>query len=292
MPKPPEIDGFEDIKFITNYFLMGCVPPTYVVVDFSKEPLADVAMLICTFDWSDIAQEAFQPGGQRNRRSGRHGRKGPPAFGSLDPNEVVGAKIRAKVNPTDFMKHSPLRRIFPVWNAYEGVAFTAAVAEGFTDVGFESLWGMINVSPNHCREFARFSRQKTEEDGPQTVAAAGPPLNSFNCETIDFVNGFVTFPSGAQYFGGSWAVTVSATLWVPPTANPPVKGRLAIGTSALNIKDESGLYDLDVGDTITLNIGTGMESGETALWGLTDRESHIMVMQASAVGYKLAPIFQ
>lgn len=103
MPRPPNFDGFDDIKFITNYFLMGCSTPAYLVVDFSKEPLWDVALLICSFDVTDIAQSVLEPGGQRHRRSGRHGRKSGRRRASLDPNEFVGAKIRAKINPIDVM---------------------------------------------------------------------------------------------------------------------------------------------------------------------------------------------
>jgi hypothetical protein len=294
LPRAPRLDGYFDLRYITNYFVAGCVPPTYAVVDFSKEPLTDVAMLICTFDWQDIAQEVIQPGGRRAEKPGRHGRKGPkPVFG-LDINEKIGAKIRAKVNPIDVMKHSPLRRIFPIWNAYEGVSFTAAVAEGFTDVGFETLWGLINIDPNHCREFPRVQRHR-EDPNPwdgQTIAAVGPPLNTFNMPILDSANQFLTVPTGVNCMQYSYELAVTVKIYVPYTVTPPWRGRLAIGRGATEPVWVSGELEGVEGDIISADVYGSGQADEWLYWGLTNRESHCQIFDAKAVAFANLPIFQ
>lgn len=292
MPRPPDFDGFEDIRFITNYFLMGCGVPRYLVVDFSKEPLWDVALLICTFDVSDIAQEVLQPGGARNRRSGRHGRKSGRITASLDPNEFVGAKIRAKINPLDVLQHSPLRRIFPLLNAYEGVAFTAAVADGITDVGFETLWGILNVLPGACREFARFTRHYDSGDPYQLVGGVGPPVEAINLPQIDFVNKFATTERAATCFEGNWNLAFEAALYSLPTNPTGAYITLAIHNLATGEIVQTGDVTLGPGDTTHLTIGHEAKSGEFLEWGVGDRNGFFAVIASSALGYVQAPIFQ
>lgn len=71
----PSVDGMSELSFITNYFFQGCALPPWGMIELSREPLQDVALLYLGLDMFDIVQALLGPKGQRGRRAGRHGRK-------------------------------------------------------------------------------------------------------------------------------------------------------------------------------------------------------------------------
>lgn len=287
MPTPPSIDGLEDIHFITNYFLMGCSPPSYLVVDFSQAPLTDVALLFVSFDYQDIAQAWLNPSGQRNRRSGRHGRKRLPFGGQFpDINDMVGTKLHCQ-DLVRGIRMTPLRYIFPILNIYEGISFFAAVADGITDVGFDTLWGVLRVDPNHCRQFKRLSKAT---DGSVLVGGAGQHFRPFAMNVTEFNNGFF---DGA--FGTSTDVkyTIALRATLIGAGNPGVyaTGTVVLADAVGNIFDESGEYSLLDGDTFSVNLSATLVADQQVFWQIKGPVSFVRVF-AEAIAYGLADIFQ
>lgn len=159
MPRPPSYDGLAEIKFITNYSLMGCAPDLMLLVEFSQAPAADLALLFLELDWFDIAQGVFQPKGNRGRRPGRHGRKKRTGGGFPDPNEFVARGVRAHVNPYDALDFGPVRKAWALFDIYERFNFTMAAIDGVIDVGYETLWGIMEADKDFCPDFPAMSRQ-------------------------------------------------------------------------------------------------------------------------------------
>lgn len=287
MPKPPNFDGLTDLKFITNYALLGCVPPQHLIVEFSQEPLLDLALLFLEPDIEDIAQAVLQPGGGRKRRPGRHGRKSGRSSGFPDPSDMIGAKVRGVVNPYDALNFGPIRRVWRVYDVYEGINFTAAVLDGITDVGFDTLWGVFDVSPGHCREFARLGKH---DDDIQIVAGAGPPLSTFGCSSIDFNVDFQTGPFGARCPDYEYQLAIRAVIrGRPGTGN--IQGKLALGTDGNTILAESSPYEIEPGEVVTREVSITMPANEWIYWGISDRSSGVDILRSDVLAFRNVDVF-
>ena len=226
MPRPPDFDGLTDLKFITNYALMGCAPPFWAIVEFSKEPLEDVVMLALGIDFEDIAQGVLDPAGGRDRRPGWHGRKsgrdggggakdGKTRIFFPDPNDMIAQRLRPIGNPYNALNIGPLRRAFRINDFVEGIAFRAAVLEGFTNVGFETLWGILSLDRNHCREFYRLGRV---QDYYGTGGGLTLPFDPMNINKLEMNNGFFEGQFGTATNRGPFNIAVEAEI---RSAAPP-----------------------------------------------------------------------
>lgn len=268
MPKPPQFDGFFDLKFITNYLLAGCEAPFDLIVDFSQEPLKDVALLFLEPDISDIVQGIFQPRNERHRKSARHGKKRARSRGIPDPNDLIANKIRGRINPYDALNFGPLRKVFRLWNVYEGINFTAAVADGITDVGFETLWGIINVNADKCYDFPRISRRQSSY---QIAGGAGPYFQTSGMGVLEFNRGFQDQAFLTRCPSSPYQIGVSATI-VGRDEFEPVHGRLALAHSGSDVVAESGRFSLDYGEALHIDISYAAEQNELISWGFSDRD--------------------
>lgn len=177
MVRPPAIDDLQKVNFITNYFMQGCVPPFWLFIECAQEPAREMLCLLLGLDMQDIVQAMFEPKGQRHRRQGRHGRKRKGKFGFPDISDMVGEKIRSHVNPHNALDFGPFRKLFKVVNVYEGWAFSTAVVEGMTDVGFEGILGVISADPDSCPNFGFFW---SKVDGDEILLAIQQPWAPLN----------------------------------------------------------------------------------------------------------------
>lgn len=259
MPRPPKLDELTELSFITNYFMQGCAPPFWLFVELSKEPVGDLALLILGIDGFDIAQAIFGPKGSRNRSSGRHGRKSRRHRLNFDPNDFVGGKVRGVVNPYDALDFGPLRKAFRIYNVYEGFNFSAALVEGLTDVGFETLWGVITVNDKNCSTLPYLTRQR--ESGDAMVGVA-PWSTAFNVSQKLNENLFQSID------GTSWNChvsdyTVGAAATVYAASGAGLRDfRLTIRSLQSGVLAESSWVSMDQGDSIRLSVEAEVPAGE------------------------------
>lgn len=281
MPRPPGYDPLNELKFITNYLLAGCEPPYDLFVEFSQAPAKDLAMLILLPDLVDLGQAVFEPSKGRRRRPARHGRKRPHIPGIPDTSDILGQKVRGWVNPHDALNFGATRAAFRIWNAYEGVAFSAAILDGLVDIGYETLWGVLSVDPDHCTNFPRLSRQRNTGF---LVGGAGPPIWPVPLDILDFATGFFGANTGAVQFEGTASVTLSLTLMNAGTLDN-VRGQAALGVIGGGVRAESREVYLGPGEIADVEVNAEFDAGENFEWGVSSRTNNPVVIRGSVLAY-------
>lgn len=259
MPKPPSFDDLSEISFITNYFIQGCFPPYYLVAEFSKEPIKDLILLMILPDMEDIVKAWLRPRMGRQRTPRRHGRKRPGRGLTLDPNELVGGRFRARYPEWEGIKLPGSKALFMISDVVDRFNWTFALIEGFTDVGFETLWGILSAHPEHCPNFSGFSRQST---GFQDWLGAfgGTPLIGMN--QLDYAQNWPA--NGPVYFthtGSDWTLAAKATVFA--TAGEFANNlSMRIFDVQGNEKARGHTINLEEGDSGSLAVEYEAQSGE------------------------------
>ena len=284
MPRPPGLNPFQEINFITNYYLIGCTPDFWLFVEFAKEPAQDLLMLLLLPDLQDIGQEIFDPKKGRRRRPGRHGRKSRRRIGFPDTSSMIGQKVRGTINPANVVKYTPLRYVFPVVNIIEGVTFTAAVIEGVSSTLYSGHLGNISVDRNECKELDRIRRY---DETPQTQGGSGPPLDPIILRKLDFVRNFQSNNSFIRH--ATKPYTVAFSMLVTPTQDlQNMHATIALGDGGTNVKYTGDNFTFQFGDVRRMTVSGDYEAGETCNFGFGDRFGFYRVLSAEILAYTTA----
>lgn len=281
MPKPPEFDFFTDMKFITNYILAGCDPPFDLLVEFSQEPAEDLLMLFLMPDLVDIGQAIFEPKGGRRRKPARHGRKRRRGKGMPDPSDMIGQRIRAVVNPHDVVTFGPLVKAFRIWNVYELFNITVAVIDGISDIGFESLWGILNADPSHCNNLNRLA---AHEESQFSIGGVGPYFQPIGLTQLDFNKGFARTSYSCRLDTGNVKINLAATIRNERN-DIRFKGCLALRNRSTGEHAESGRVDLGPNENARLEVNMFAEDPTWIDWGMTALDGFCDVYGAAVLAY-------
>lgn len=282
MPKPPPLQAFDDLKFITAYFLAGCSPPFWLFVEFSQEPAKELALILLVPEFEDIAQAIFDPGKGRRRKPARHGRKRKRRIGFPSADDMIGQRVRGKLNPGNVLNIGLFRRAFPILNIYEGINFAAAVIEGTTDIGYEALWGILEADPNHCREFRRLSKTA---DWKATVGGVGPWLQPVNINTVVFNSGFSNTDTACRNRFGPYQVNFSC--WaVNNRTDVSTEGRIVLENTTTGERFEGTEYELQPGESKFLQVSGGFGIDEWCAWGFNVDHHFIDVYQRDILAFE------
>jgi hypothetical protein len=281
MPRPPSFDPIDEFKFIVNYALAGCTPPYDLFVQLSQAPARRLLLLILAPDPVDIGQAMLGPQRHRRRLPARHGKKPKISRGVPDVSDIIGGRIRAVVNPHDALSFGPTRAAFRIWNKYEGIAFTAALVEGFGDIGFETLWGIMQIEPEHCLNLGRLGRHG---ETAFIAGGAGPEIWPISMPTLDFVRNFQSNSFGCSYFGGPFNVSMSATAYNGSGVNN-VRVQIALGVVGGATKGFSSTAELGPGDSINLTCDADFDSGDNVEWGVRNRNDNPVILDRAILAY-------
>jgi len=281
MPRTPGFGGFTELRFITNYYLLGCSPPFDLVIETSKEPGLDLLLLFVGFDPEEWFQTLFEPGRGRGRAPSRKGRKRKPQLGIPDWNAYFAGRARQALPGFNGINIGPSRWLFRLWGAADFVNFTAAVLEGVTDVAFAHLWGVFKVDPNNCAQLGRFGRSL---GSPIVVGGGGLQLWPINMQIDEF----------SQNFGGVTAFTaepnfapgvVSFSIGFRNAQTVPVRGRLCFFSPSLQILKESGEFNLDPGDIAFGSLSMDVAQGQPVAWGWRTGSGSINIFEGASTGF-------
>lgn len=283
MPRPPRIDELDKVSFIVNYFAQGCEPPYKLFVEFSKAPLGDLFILLGGIDWQDILKSWLRPGGGRYRDPARHGKKKAGGRASFDINEYFGSRARARYGPYPGIKLPGAKAVFTVTDQLDRINFSAAVLEGLTDVGYDTLWGILSFHPEHCPGMGFVNAHNDEEQQILGVAPLNHPIftpivdsvQGFHVSTADAVtslNGDFTLCFDADFYAWSsgGGIGIAASIWSDQ------RGHIASGNHA----------DLDPGGRIHLSVSAEGKAGEW-LWAARDNVSgSLEITNATIFGFQ------
>lgn len=286
MPRPPDIDDFGKLNFIANYFLHGCTPPMFLFLQCANEPIHDLSMLLLFPDFVDIGQAIFDPKGGRRRKPGRHGRKSGRGPGFPDTSDMVGQKARGILNPHNALNFGPVNKVFRIVNVLERVAFTAAILEGVTDIGYEGLLGVLTVDPNHCKEFSRLVR-RAGSSGQQ--GGAGQPINPINLPIVDAAVGFGSWMTGCNLLYSSFVIHLRVVI-TPENFGAPITVEAALGVIGQGIREHSSRRTIQAGDVATLECSATFVPGENCEWGIGYRIGFYRIIEAEIVAFAKADI--
>lgn len=284
MPRIPNPNEFSQINFITNYFLMGCSPPTAAFFEFAKEPAKDLAFLLLAPDLQDIGQEAIDPRKGRRRNPGRHGRKSRRFRGLPDTSALIGQRLNRSANIGAAIRLTPLRWILPLYNIYEGVAFSVAVLEGVTDIFYTGILGVVTIDDNECNDLDRFRR---ESDRVITAGGATPPIDSIRVDRLVNNKGFMQTNRTCMNVSDKYIVTFAVTLQaINPQDDYEVS--VALGPSAFDRRYQSRVRATPDDRIITLDVAGEFEAGEQCIWGLGKKKGFFRILAANVLGYSVA----
>ena len=286
MPRAPDLPLYHNTAYILNYFLAGCSPPQYLMVEFAQDPAIDLALLFLEPDVSDIAQAIVEPGKKRSRKKGRHGRHKKRGRGIPDISDEIGLFIRGLFNIKDPLAFGAGRAAFRVLNTYEGIKFTYAILDGISDVAFANLYGVATVEPDHCQEFSRLSRSRDTLD----VAVGGGATNHIvPMPNVEFNVGFFDSPYGTSNSQHDYQCVFN--LYVKNLG--PVEDitvHVVLGTGASTILATSGPANLSDGEGIYLQCFARIPQ-DTAVWWAVQRTGTVHYQWGEVVAFADDPAF-
>lgn len=279
----PHIDGIDKFNFVVNYFMQGCTPPFWLFIETAQEPAFDLLLLLLEPDMQDIVQAMFEPGGSRKRRSGRHGRKSGRKIGFPDTSDIVGAQIRARVNPHDALRFGPVKFLFKMNNVYEGVAFSAAVLDGVIDVGFEGILGVMTLRPDLCPGFGFF--QSTNPGGDSILAIVQPwcPINLWKDETQQ---GFQK-PTGYNVLNTEGDYTVAFHCIASAYPGDRVDNMtIALLDGDGNVRAIDGPWDIPLDGSRQFDLTAEFQKGEMCVWVGRSTYGNAFLYSLDAFGFE------
>lgn len=281
VPRPPDFGAFNELKFITNYALLGCAPPYDLLVEFSQEPLLELFLLFAGLDPQDIVQGMLDPRHKRRRSPARHGRKRPKLPGLPDINDEIGGIFNGEpggFRPEDMPGG---RKIFRAINLVERVTYTAAVLEGVTDVGYSVYWGTVNLNPEFCLEIDRIVRNDYNR---KVAGGAGPYFNPFGIDHLVTNRGFFDSGFGTTHSGSDWEINVAVNLQFYGDDGYSA-GSIGLQSDRYGIVAESFGYNLGPGEAAHRSVSYRAESGEFVSWGIVGADGFIDINHSDMLAY-------
>lgn len=282
MPRPPDIDDFAKINFVTNALMAGCNAPAHLFFECAREPLGRLAMLFLLPDLMDIGQAIFDPKGGRRRKPGRHGRKSGRGPGFPDVSDMVGQRARGVLNPHNALSFGPVNKAFRIFNAYEGFAITVALLEGVTEVGYGGLLGVLTLDPNQCSDFGRLVKRKS---APEFGGGIGVGLDPIVIDVIEAQKEIGTWLYGCSHPSSSIHVNMVMRIR-NNNFGRPASYACALGDAEGNVLVESNrqtLLPLETGEfTVEATFGANV----AATWGVGHRTGFYDVMSAEIVAFE------
>lgn len=282
MPMPPPgVGAFDDIRFVTNYLLAGCTITPDLIFELNTDAAASLAVMLVTFDFQDIVQGFFDPKSSRKTRPARHGGKRRPINGIPDINDFIGQKVKVVEMNRAIQKLPGAKFVLPGINIIEGVTIAAFVAEGVTDIAFDNLIGLLELNPNHCREFPRWKRDRIE---PQIIGGAGiGGFDSINLDQKQVVTGFVSEGRTANT-DKPWACAFQCVLH-NDRQQGPLRGAVEIrGLDGVTYAT-TGDIELGEGETESYALSASVPPNVPITWGWKIGGNFSLCLSASGLGY-------
>lgn len=282
MPRPPNWDSLIDWRFITNYMLLGCDTPQWLIVDYAGPPAQDLLLLFLLPNLTDIAQAAFDPRTQRRRKPQRHGKKRLKISGFPDPSDVIGGKVRGYINPYNALDLKPFRVAFRLMNGYEAVAISAAVIDGVTDVAYENLLGIVSLSDATCYEFKRIQKLK---NNVQLIGGTGPNVWPVGVTEVDFNNGFFEGSFGTQCdqpYCGNLQLTIFNQ------DNNDIVVTACLGGDSTTPKYRSRERTVPPGEVVTVEVSGDFEASEPCGFGAECHGAQGLILEGAFMGFSIS----
>ena len=165
--RPPAPDALNEVAFIIGWALQGCSAPYEAIIQCSKQPLWDVALIFGDFSTEDIVRGFFKPDGLRNKRHGRKGtrdgKRGRGVGGIPDINELWAERLTGG-NP---IRGVPLGSVglfgFAIYDEIDRWNYPAMLIELTPDLIFKSMIGIVQFDKNSCPGMARLNRAQAND---------------------------------------------------------------------------------------------------------------------------------
>jgi hypothetical protein len=261
MPKPPPISQLEELNFVTGYFLQGCQPDFWLFCEFAKEPAGDLFLVLFSLDIQDIIKEWLRPVRHRFRDPARHGRKRTRSRLSLDPNEYLSTRLRAKADLYPGLKLPGAKALFLISDVTDFINISAAVIEGVSDIAFAGVLGVLQHDPSNCPSMIWCRRHSTGETDDLGVIPVNVPIVM---HVFDGANNFqIDGPYAYTSFSGDWRMTFSGTIRVP-NGGKAVNWRPAIYSEDRGVVETGSPFTLQPGETGHFTVEAGLSAGEIA----------------------------
>ena len=261
MPRPPDIPDLAKVNFITAYMFQLCVPDFYAMVEFAKKPAGKLAMIVIGLDAEDMVKEWLRPGRGRQRKPARHGRKWPRIKFSWDLNDMVATQPRAMADSYPGIQLPGTRALFYLGDQFDRVAITAAVVEGVTDVGFQSLLGVIQSNPNNCPTLPYINRFA---EFPVTIVGIEPWDTPVEADTLEGANLFtIGTPFRYRCDVSDWYLGWSAKV-VALSAGGTNDWRPGIWSNERGLIAQGSAANLSQGGEQWVEVGADLAKGESA----------------------------
>ena len=272
MPILPPTMFTAKFTFIVNYFLLGCADTRILVVDLNRPAQNRLFLLLLTPSFEDIVQDIFDPSGGRNSSPKRRGRKrkgvwipdqrgGRRGGGSLDPSTLIAKPIRGVLNPTNVLKGTIARYMFPLYNVVEGVTYTYALIDALNDTLFENIIGVMQIDNDECQDLGRLMRKRTT---PGIIPNTAPVLDDFSLPIEVFRKNIQSISTAADA-----SFTTNATFYanvINPT-DTEAEISAALGPSRDEIYYESFSTRIPPGGSTQFSCSGDFDADDTIVWG-------------------------
>lgn len=277
MPRPVGNNFFDQVNFVTNYLLAGCGPEQDLIVELNTDAALNLFCILVTPDIQDIVQGFFSPKQGRNTKPNRHGRKRKGGIRFPDISDEIGKGLGGG-RPAHLMNKIPGGRyILPGINFVEGIAITALIVEGVGDIVFDNLLGILELNPDHCKQFPRASRTMTT-----TPIMGGPILepDGFNCDKVDFASGFQTTQQGARHSSVDWAISGAALITGEVSGFPASGWPIIYGLNG-KVWHQEPKRTVKKGEFISITGSAAIPAGEWAFWGWLSEQNYLTALSAN-----------
>lgn len=251
-PRPPTPNWFNKVNFIVGYWTQGCDLPLQVYIQFAQKPTNAAALMLITPDWKVLTRKLFRPKGLRSARHGRKGSRSGKKGGFIpDVDDIVFEEVFGEAISFGTPFGSETLLLFEIADEFLQVAWQFAVVDALTDIGYDTLLGIITCDKGYCPQIGRMFRF----DNNQTILNTHGGFAQFPVSQLEWIN-HMSSPNGYEV-GVVENSRYMATLAVRGEVLTPEPVDVTIGIGDLNAGrnlNESGTVRYQMGDEIDLQV--------------------------------------
>lgn len=291
--RPPILDDLTYIRFLLYYICQPCDVPFSVYVELSRKPVWDLILILTTLDIQDIVWEVGKvwiPGKGGHPRHGRGGHGGGGGIPDLNTGGI--APLHGAIPAPGFGYWQSTRWFFVIGDEIQQWQWTCFLAEFITERVFDTVWGVIDQTPECSEKFGRIGRASFDAfyGGP------GPAWRAFGAEKLQYKHGNVDSPTGFIFYFGSdyppkisrtWVVTVGINFTVTED-DQVIKFEQFVSGHRSDVRDS---IEIETGKAGTKNhiVSTAtFRAGEAVQWEIYIEHGFIDVKNAHITGLRVA----
>lgn len=267
----------QKVNFITNYLLSDCSADGLLYVEAARPTAYKTLLVFLAIDLQDLVKEFARPKGLRSKRHGRKGRRGGRKLKGLpDASEFTAKRVPGQADFAQRKYGTATRVIYETTDAWDRVAWTAALLDMSADLFYDSIIGVIDSGQTNCPVTSRARRSVYNS----LAGGVGPVYQPYNMNILNYSVGVFT-PNGFGFGLPDKKMAVCfAISFAFRTAPCRVSVQMRSGNNEGKVYFRTPYYDIDEGDTLDIIEEFSVLDEDYIVWEISCLDAFVTITKS------------